>query len=453
MSFPKSFIWGAASASYQIEGAAYEDGKGLSVWDTFCRKPGAVFQGHTGDVACDHYHRYTEDAALMKEIGLQAYRFSICWPRVLPEGTGTVNPKGLEFYDRLVDELLSAGIIPYITLFHWDYPYSLYRKGGWLNMDSPNWFAEYTKVIVEKLSDRVQHWMTFNEPRVFVGVGHQFARHAPGLQLDLPEILQISHNVLLSHGKSVQTIRAHATGENQVGYVIATGHTQLPATHRPEDIEAARQATFAVNEPNCLHTAWWLDPVLLGQYPEDGVQFFGTAMPEVGPDDLALIAQPLDFVGLNIYMGQKYRAGAQGQPEKVPHAPGYPRTAYNWTVLPETMYWSPKFVWERYHTPIIITENGLSNTDWVALDSKVHDPQRIDFLNRYLLELQRVGEEGVDIRGYFQWSLTDNFEWAQGYHERFGLIHIDFETQQRTLKDSAYWYKKVIASNGESLSA
>jgi beta-glucosidase len=402
-------------------------------------------------VACDHYHRYKDDVVLMKEIGLQAYRFSIGWPRVLPGGTGAVNPKGLEFYDRLVDELLAADITPYITLFHWDYPYSLYRKGGWLNPDSPEWFAEYTKVIVEELSDRVRHWMTFNEPRVFVGIGHQFGSHAPGLKLDVPEILQICHNVLLSHGKSVQTIRAHAKRESQVGYVVTTGHTHLPASNRPEDIEATRQATFAVNEPNCLHTAWWLDPVLLGQYPDDGVQLFGQAMPEIGQDDLTTIAQPLDFVGLNIYMGQRYRADAQGQPEAVPHAPGYQRTAFHWTVFPETMYWGPKFVWERYQTPIMITENGLSNIDWVALDGNVHDPQRIDFLNRYLLELQRASKDGVDIRGYFQWSLTDNFEWAQGYHERFGLIHVDFETQQRTLKDSAYWYKDVIASNGGNL--
>ncbi len=451
MSFPKNFVWGAASASYQIEGGAYDDGKGLSVWDMFCRKPEAILQGDTGDVACDHYHRYKDDVALMKAIGLPAYRFSITWPRVLPEGVGAVNAKGLEFYDKLVDELMAAGITPYITLFHWDYPYSLYLKGGWMNPDSSNWFADYTKVIVDKLSDRVRHWMTFNEPRVFVGIGHEIGHHAPGIKLDLPPILQMSHNVFLSHGKAVQTIRARAKTESQVGYVVDTGHTPVPASDKPEDIEAARRAMFRVNTRSCLHTALWLEPVLAGRYPEDGVQLFGSAMPDIGADDMTTIAQPLDFIGLNTYFGERFRANADGDPEAVPRARGYLHTAYNWPVVPETLYWGPKFVWERYQVPVMISENGLSNIDWVALDGKIHDPQRIDYLTRYLRQFRKAGEDGVDIRGYFQWSLTDNFEWAQGFNERFGLIHIDFETQKRTIKDSAYWYKDVIASNGETL--
>jgi beta-glucosidase len=451
MSFPKNFVWGAAAASYQIEGAAYEDGKGLSAWDMFCRKPEAIWQGNTGDTACDHYHRYKNDVALMKSIGLQAYRFSISWPRVLPQGTGTVNPKGLEFYDNLVDELLAAGITPYITLFHWDYPYSLYLKGGWMNPDSSDWFAEYTNVIIDKLSDRVNHWMTFNEPRVFVGIGHEMGRHAPGISLDLPEVLRISHNVFLSHGKAVQTIRARAKTESRIGYVVDTGGTQVPASERPEDIEAARAAMFSVKDRNCMNSILWLEPVLAGRYPEEAADVYGSAMPEIGPDDMATIAQPLDFVGLNTYTGEYFQANADGEPEAVSYMPGHPRTAFNWPVVPEALYWGPKFIWDRYQVPIVIAENGLSNTDWVTLDGKVHDPQRIDYLTRYLQQFRKAGEDGVDIRGYFQWSIMDNFEWAYGYRERFGLIHVDFETQQRTLKDSAYWYKDVIASNGGNL--
>lgn len=451
MSFPKNFVWGAAAASYQIEGAAYEDGKGLSIWDMFCRKPGAIYHGNTGDVACDHYHRYAEDVALMQSIGLHAYRFSISWPRILPDGVGAVNAKGLDFYDRLVDELLAAGITPYATLFHWDYPYALYQRGGWLNPDSPAWFAEYVKIVVDTLSDRVKHWMTLNEPRVFIGIGHEMGHHAPGVTLDAPQVLQSAHHVFLAHGKAVQTIRAHATADSRVGYVVDTGPTPVPVSDRPDDVEAARQAMFRVTTRSCMDTALWLEPVLAGRYPEDAARVYGDAMPAIGPDDMAVIAQPLDFVGLNIYTGEYVRAGEAGEPERVTHAPGHARTAFHWPIVPDALYWGPKFIWERYQTPIIIAENGLSNTDWVALDGGVHDPQRIDFLARYLREFHNAGQDGVDIRGYFQWSILDNFEWAYGYRERFGLIHVDFETQQRTLKDSAHWYKAVIASNGEIL--
>lgn len=451
ISFPEKFVWGAAAASYQIEGAAYEDEKGLSVWDMFCRKPGAVWNGHTGDVACDHYHRYKEDVALMKEFGVPAYRFSLSWPRILPAGTGAVNQKGLDFYDRLVDELLAAGITPYVTLFHWDYPYDLFRRGGWLNPDSPEWFAAYTRIVTERLSDRVQHWMTYNEPRVFVGIGHSIGRHAPGLQFDLPDILQMCHHVMLAHGKSVQIIRARATAPSQIGCVVTTGFQQVPATDRPEDIEAARRAMFSMTTKTCLHTALWLDPILLGRYPEDALECYGRDMPTIQDGDLATMAQPLDFIGLNIYFGERYAAGSDGRPEKVPFPEGHPQTAMRWNVVPESLYWGPKFVYERYGVPVMITENGLSNLDWVSTDGKVHDPQRIDFLRRYLVELRRACADGVDVRGYFQWSILDNFEWAEGYKERFGLVHVDYQTQQRTPKDSAYWYKNIIASNGRAL--
>ncbi len=450
MSFPKDFVWGAAAASYQIEGAAAEDGKGDSVWDMFCRKPGAVWQGQTGDVACDHYHRYKEDVALMKSLGLQAYRLSISWPRVLPGGVGGVNERGLAFCDALIDELLGANITPYVTLFHWDYPYDLYCRGGWLNADSPRWFAEYTDLVVRRLSDRVRHWMTLNEPQCFVGLGHQLGVHAPGDKLGLAQVLRVTHHALLAHGRAVQAIRASAKLPSVVG-LAPCGAVKIPATTRPADIEAARQAMFATSSANMWDFGWFCDPIYLKRYPADGVALYGAAMPSIGPDDMDVIGQPLDFFGANIYHGAVTRAGAGGEPEDVAKSPGYAITGYLWPVTPEALYWGPRFLWERYAKPIIITENGLGNVDWVALDGAVHDPQRIDFTTRYLLALRHAAEAGVPVQGYFHWSITDNFEWAVGFQQRFGLIHVDYVTQKRTPKDSAYWYRDVIAANGENL--
>ena len=450
MSFSKDFVWGAAASSYQIEGAAREDGKGLSVWDVFCQKEGAIWGGQSGDVACDHYHKYKEDVALMKQIGLRAYRLSISWPRVMPEGTGAVNSKGLDFYDKLIDELLAAGIAPYVTLFHWDYPNELYGRGGWLNQDSSDWFAEYTGVVVEKLGDRVKHWMTLNEPQCFIGLGHQNGIHAPGDELTIAEVLAAGHNALLAHGKAVQMIRAHSKVECKIGFA-PVGLVNTPATDSREDVEAARQATFSITGKNCWNNTWWTDPAFFGQYPEDGLELFGSDVPAMRDSDMKTICQPLDFFGVNIYLGMPSRAGKEGKAEGVPLPLGYAMTSMRWPVTPEALYWGPRFFWERYKLPIFITENGMSNIDWVSLDGKVHDPQRIDFLKRYLLELQKASEDGVDIGGYFQWSILDNFEWARGYKERFGLVYVDYPTQKRVLKDSAYWYKDVIASNGATL--
>lgn len=450
MSFPTDFAWGAAAASYQIEGAAHEDGRGLSVWDIFCQKEGIIWSGQSGDVACAHYHRYKDDISLMKEIGLRAYRPSISWPRVIPQGTGAINPKGLEFYDKLIDELLGAGIQPYVTLFHWDYPHELYRRGGWLNQDSSDWFAEYVKVVVEKLSDRVKYWITLNEPQCFIGLGHQFGIHAPGDKLEFAEVLTAAHNTLLAHGKAVQTIRASSRTECQIGLAPA-GVVNMPATDSPKDVEVSRQAMFSITNKNLWNNTWWLDPVFFGQYPEDGLKLFNSDTPPIRDGDMKTICQPLDFFGVNIYIGQTTRAGKDNQPEAVPLPVGYAMTAYRWPITPEALYWGPRFYWERYKLPIIIMENGLSNVDWISLDSKVHDPQRIDFLCRHLLELQKASKDGVAIRGYFHWSILDNFEWTSGYKERFGLIYVDFPTQKRILKDSAHWYKGVIASNGAIL--
>jgi beta-glucosidase len=448
--FPRDFVWGAATAAYQIEGAAAEDGKGPSVWDVFSRKPGAVFEGHTGDVACDHYHRYKEDIALMKALGISSYRFSISWPRVIPEGTGTVNQKGLEFYERLVDELLNSEIAPLCTLFHWDYPQALYQRGGWLNRDSADWFGAYTAVVADKLGDRIKTWATQNEPQCFIGMALLDGVHAPGDKLAYPQYLMAAHNAMRAHGKSVQALRAHAPG-SKVGYVVAAQITQ-PASDKPEDIEAAREAMFWVRERTQWNNAWWMDPVLLGSYPEDGLASYGTDVPRWKPSDLDEMNQPLDFVGLNIYKAETFRRGATGAPERVPVPPGYPRSGVDWQpITPSCLYWGPRFMYDRYKLPIAITESGLSTRDQVFLDGKVHDAQRVDYMHRVLLELSRAIKDGVPISAYYAWSLLDNFEWADGYKQRFGIVYVDYQTQKRLPKDSFDWYRKVIASNGRSL--
>jgi beta-glucosidase len=450
MSFPENFLWGAAAASYQIEGGAFADGKGASVWDMFCRKPGAVASGHTGDTACDHYHRYAEDVALMKAMGLKAYRLSVSWPRVLPEGTGTPNAAGLAFYDRLVDTLLAAGIEPWVTLFHWDFPLALYYRGGWLNRDSAEWFADYAALVTDKLSDRVKSFMTLNEPQVYINSGHLEGRHAPGDKLALREVLRAAHNTLLAHGRGVQAIRANAKQPCRIGYAPAS-HPKVPLTDSPADLEAARRAFFAINQKHLANMSWWLDPVFFGEYPADGWRFYGADVPALRAGDLELISQPVDYFGINIYAGDCVRALPDGSFEQLPWPDSHPITAFEWPVVPQAMYHTASFCYERYKKPIVVTENGLSCRDWVSTDGKVHDPQRIDFMRRYLRELERTIDSGVPVEAYFHWSFIDNFEWARGYKERFGLIHCDYTTGTRTPKDSSYWYADVIRTNGASL--
>jgi len=451
MAFPERFTWGVASAAYQIEGAPFEDGKGASVWDMFCRKPGAIWRGQSGDVACDHYHRWPEDVRLMKELGIKAYRFSISWPRVIPGGAGTVNAKGLDYYDRLVDALIQAGVEPWITLFHWDYPLALYHKGGWLNRDSADWFAEYAEVITNRLSDRVSHWMTHNEPQCFIGLGLQTGYHAPGDKLRFDEVLQATHHTLLAHGKAVQAIRSSSKIPATVG-IAMVGGVCIPATETPVDIDAARKSMFSAADKTAFTTSWWADPIFLGSYPEDGIKSYGDAVPKIQPGDMETISQKLDFFGLNIYHGTIQKAGPDGEPVAVPLPPGYPKTTQDfWPVTPQSLYWGPKFTHERYKVPIVITENGHQNADGISLDGRVHDPQRIDYLHRYLLELRRALADGVRVDGYFQWCFTDNFEWAMGDAIRVGLVYTDYPTQQRIPKDSAFWYREVIAANGASL--
>jgi beta-glucosidase len=450
MRFPEGFVWGAAASAYQIEGAASEGGRGPSVWDTFSRKAGAVWEGQNGDVACEHYHRFRDDVRIMKELGLRAYRLSISWTRVLPDGIGAVNAQGLGFYDALIDELLGAGIRPFVTLFHWDYPQALFDRGGWLDRNSPEWFAEYTGVVADRLSDRVRDWMTLNEPQCFLRFGHAEGTNAPGLKLSLREQLLACHHALLAHGRGVQVIRARAKAKPSVGWA-PVAVVKYPASESPADVAAARELMMSVRKPDLWNNTWYNDPIFFGRYPEDGLKLYGEDAPVVAAGDMDVIQQPMDFLGVNIYEGQPVRAGADGQAVECPRPVGHALTAFRWPVEPESLCWGPRLLYERYKTPIYITENGLSNIDWIALDGAVHDPQRIDFTHRYLRALGRAVEAGADVRGYFHWSVFDNFEWAQGYKERFGLVFVDFPTQWRVLKDSARWYRGVIESNGEGL--
>ena len=462
MPFSKDFSWGAATAAYQIEGAHDADGKTPSVWDRMVRWPGKIHLGENGDVACDHYNRLEEDLDLMAEIGLKGYRFSFAWTRILPEGTGSINEAGLAFYDRLIDGLLERGIQPWGTLFHWCYPVALYAKGGWLNPESSDWFREYSAVVAKHYGDRIQNWMTLNEPQMFINLGHDIGVHAPGLKLPPSDLARCVHNVLLAHGKSVQAIREHASLKPRIGWAPALGVSAVDPEYAsdPEVVQHAKEGQFHFNpDGNFIAngSSIWCDPVFLKKYPDGFVERFEAQLPKSWEADLEMIAAPIDFCGMNVYAawGQHTRDadGNLSYRHENTYGEGFPRTFFGWPVTPEALYWGPKFFSERYNTPIVITENGMSAHDWVSLDGQVHDPQRIDFTARYLTELKRAASEGVDVRGYFHWSLMDNFEWAEGYKQRFGLIHIDYATQKRTLKDSAKWYRTVIESNGASLDA
>jgi beta-glucosidase len=450
--FPKGFVWGAAAASYQIEGAATADGKGPSIWDMFTRKPGAIWKDQNGDVSCDHYHRYKEDVAIMKSLGIQAYRLSISWPRVLPDGTGGQNAKGLDFYDRLIDEILAAGITPWVTLYHWDLPLALYHRGGWLNRDVGGWFADYTALMAKRLGDRVKHWMPLNEPQVFLGAGLIQGRHAPGDKLRFAEFLLACHNTLLAHGRSVQALRATPKLPARIGTAQA-GYNYVPATDSAADLAAAKARYLATADDSYKQNAYWLDAMILGRYPDDAVKLYGAAMPAIRAGDMETIKQKLDFLGMTLYSADPVRRGKDGKPEVIPWPFGYPITGFEWAVAPSILRLIPTWLHERYKLPIVIAENGLSVRDWVTADGAVHDPDRIDFTARYLRQLAAAIAAGVPVEAYFHWSILDNFEWAEGYKHRFGLVYVNYETQKRTIKDSGKWYREVIASNGRNVLA
>lgn len=453
MSFPKNFVWGAAAAAYQIEGAWNVDGRGPSVWDVFSQQPGKIFENHNGNDACDHYHRWREDVGLMQELGLKAYRMSIAWPRIQPNGTGKPNAKGLAFYDRLIDALLAADIAPWVTLYHWDLPHALQQRGGFLNRDLVEWFGDYSAIVADKLGDRVRNWMTFNEPPVVLGLGYHEGKFAPGLKLPFADCLLGAHHLLMAHGRSVQALRAGCSGPVKIS-IAHTSRERIPATESKRDIEAARRDYFSSTEKNMWNLSWWADPIIFGKYPREGVKAFGADMPKVAAEDMKLISQKTDFLAYNCYSGWKVRADAKGNPEKLPGGWGIgnPRGTLSWLeVAPDAPYWAARFQTERYKLPLVFSENGYCNTDFVHLDGKVHDPQRIDFISRYLRAIGRALKERVPVAGYFYWSIMDNFEWAEGYKDRFGLVHIDYQTQKRTPKDSAYWYRDVIRSGGSIL--
>ena len=443
MAFNKDFVWGAAAASYQIEGAAFEDGKGLSNWDIFCRREGRIFQGQTGETACDHYHRYADDIAIMKEIGLRGYRLSLSWCRILPSGTGKINQKGIEFYDKLINELLNNGIEPYITLFHWDYPNELQKRGGWLNPDSPKWFSEYVKVVVEHFSDRVKNWFTINEPQCFIGFGYGGTRHAPAWGLGVKDTLSAAHNVLLAHGMAVSVIRTYSKQKAKIGFV-PQGLVSFPETITDKNIEASKIDMFSVKERSVHNNVWWMDPIYKGEYPKDGVELFGSCMPKIGSDDMKIISQPLDYFCINTYGGTPVYMDKDGAVQPAKRFDGYPENSREWPLDFDALYWGAKFFYERYRLPILIAENGISLCDWVCLDGKVHDTQRIDFMERNILALQKAYNEGIPMHGYFVWSFMDNMEWMAGYAKRFGLVYVDYRTQKRIIKDSGLWYAKFI---------
>lgn len=445
------FVWGASTASIQIEGGA--DSRGLSNWDVFCETQGRVHAGHDARIAADHINHVEQDVAILREMGLKAYRFSVSWPRIMPEGLGQVSEEGIAFYDRLIDSLLSNGIEPYLTIFHWDLPYALHLKGGWLNPDISNYISDYTKILVEHFSDRVRHWITLNEPQCFINLSYRMEAHAPGYRVSDRELALAAHNALLSHGKMVQVIKSYAKLTPTITYTQAMPMSSIPYTNTENDIEAARNRQFSITSDFAGTVSVFADPIYLGAYPTEYLNRYESILPNFGHDDFKIISSPIDFLGVNIYMGDYVTAGPNGEAVVVPPQPGHAKTAYNWQVRPECMYWANRFCFERYNKPIIITENGMSGNDWVHLDGKVHDYDRIDYINRHLLELNRAMRDGVDIRGYFHWSLLDNFEWAQGYHERFGLVHVDFENGNRTMKDSAYHFAEIAKTNGNCIGA
>ncbi len=442
--FPPGFLWGVATSAYQIEGSPLADGAGPSIWHRFVHEPGRIDNGDTGDVACDHYRRSADDVLLMRELGIGAYRFSVSWSRVLPTGRGPVNPAGLAFYDRLVDRLLDEGIAPSVTLFHWDLPAALDDAGGWLNRDIADWFAEYAAVMVRALGDRVPMWVTLNEPWVVADAGYLHGIHAPGHR-SIAETPHVSHNLLRAHGAGLQAIRAERG--RQAGLVVNL-EPKYPASDHPADVAATRRADAYMNRQ-------FLDPVLLGRYPEEMSEIFGQAWPVFPEADFALIQQPLDFLGVNYYTRNvtcddpaalPVRAGRVRQDERL-------HTTLDWEVYPAALTAVLTWIRDRYGSvPLFVTENGAAFDDTDPANVElVNDPLRVNYLRDHLLALHDAIRLGVDVRGYFAWSLFDNFEWSAGFAKTFGLYRVDVETQRRTPKSSARFYADVIRSGGTVL--
>lgn len=430
--FPADFLWGVATSAYQIEGATQEDGRGTSIWDTYSRIPGKVLGGESGDVACDHYHRWASDLDLVAGLNLNAYRFSVAWPRIMPEGTGRVNAAGLDFYERLVDGALERGLQPHVTLYHWDLPQALQDRGGWPHPDMPEWFTNYALAVYSRLGDRVASYATFNEPWCTAELGYHVGRHAPGVQ-DLRASLLASYQIQLAHGSVIRALRAENT-KAELGTVLNLYPVDA-ASGKAEDVHAARLIDEKLNR-------WYLDPIFRGQFPAEAVADYAESMPEIDPQALASAKQPLDFLGVNYYFRQWVSEG--GASRAGPPSPDAERTAMGWEVYPEGLYRLLTDLHREYQAPkYLITENGAAFDDqWE--NGEVRDEARTRYLRDHLEQLHRAMQDGVPVGGYFAWSLMDNYEWAYGYSKRFGIVHVDYSTQQRTLKDSAKWYRDFV---------
>lgn len=437
MNFPSDFLWGSATSSYQIEGAALEDGRGECIWHRFSHTPGKIINGDVGDVACDHYHRFKDDVALMQQIGLQAYRFSISWPRVIPLGTGATNQPGLDFYDQLVDELLKANIKPFATLYHWDLPQALQDQEGWENRKIIDWFAEYTDVMTRLLGDRVQYWVTHNEPWVVAFLGNSTGEHAPGYK-DIRKALKVAHHLNLAHGAAVPIIRQNVSNA-KVGIVNAEV-ARTPSSHSPIDSEA-------VEIENSFSSRWFLDPVFKGSYPQNAVATYGNALDEIDLDEAKLACQPLDFLGVNYYFRTVVASAEEGKafPTKIIPQDA-PKTTMDWEIYPVGLTEVLLRVNNEYApAEIYITENGAAFDDPAPANGVVEDPDRQEYLERHFEAAGKAMEAGVPVKGYFVWSFLDNFEWSFGYRQTFGIVHVNFDTLERIPKRSALFYKDWIA--------
>src|SRR5579859_6997902 len=451
--FPPDFLWGAATSAYQIEGAVHEDGRALSVWDRFAALPGATYQGQTGEIAADHYHRMEEDVALMAELNLSAYRFSLSWPRILPQGTGAVNERGLDFYDRLVDALLARGIRPLVTLYHWDLPLALQDRGGWIVRDTAYAFADYAEVVARRLGDRVHWWLTQNEPWCSAYLGYAQGIHSPGLR-DKQLAVNAGHHLLLAHGLAVPRLRAHLPSQAQVGIALDF-YPVYAADDRPETLLAVKRA-------DTFRNRWFLDPPFRGYYPDDLFSDLGVAPPPIYKDDLSIISVPIDFLGVNYYSRMLVRSRAdtatiaESTPpadsyEAVERIPGASYTEMGWEVFPDGL----ANILTRIHREcdpkaLVITESGAAYDDQWNGNGAIHDQQRIDYLQRHIETVAGVIRQGVPIKGYVVWSFLDNFEWSEGYRKRFGLVYVDYPTQQRIVKESGNWYADFIKQHRQT---
>ncbi|MDX2176415.1 MAG: GH1 family beta-glucosidase [Candidatus Sumerlaeia bacterium] len=438
-SFPRTFLWGVAAAAYQIEGGATEGGRGPSIWDTFCDRLGAIRNGDSGAVACDHYHRYESDLDLMASLNVTNYRFSVAWPRIYPEGTGEPNREGIAFYDRLIDAMLERGIQPSATCYHWDLPQALEDRGGWRNRDTARAFAEYAGTLAHHFGDRVKMWYTLNEPWCSWWLGHKDGIHAPGARESGKVLRQVAHNLLLAHGGGTQALRANTIAPDLKIGIVHNSNNLIPFTESVEDVDATRRIWEERN-------GWLLGPVLRGEYPAGELAALGADAPDIEPGDMELINQPTDFLGLNVYFSNEV-VRASEDPQFLEAY--YPRTDFQWPITPEAVYWSLRFANETYGPiSLYVTENGCCYPDQVNAQGRVEDFARLAFIRENLKCVHRASKEGIPVKGYFLWSILDNFEWAEGYAKRFGIVHVNFNTQKRTPKASALWYARTMQLNG-----